>query len=209
MEANKDRISVGDGMTHVLLNMGREEETLKMLCKCINRSAGIDQLTNSIFVLNNFGFDFDWDFKATCLRVGITCDDFEFLFPGAFHERSYKSKDIITIMGQQDKEEIKREILRFRSIFIAAPEEIPLDDLIETLPSVGIMHQEPIHIPKPPEVKIENVEDEKKVVEEQVREDRWMIKDHWLVYLNRLQCYQEEKVSPLFATFGDLLSKCR
>ena len=69
---------------------------------------------NSIFVFSDFGFDFEWDYENKKLLVSLETNQFDFLHPGAFHERVFRSKDLSSVMGNYERETLKREAMKKR-----------------------------------------------------------------------------------------------
>lgn len=99
-------------MNTACLNVNKEKDTIEELCKKINKNARQNDLMNSIFVFSDFVFDFEWDYENKKLLVSLDTDQFDFLHPGAFHERVFRSKDLSSVMGNYERETLKRQAMK-------------------------------------------------------------------------------------------------
>lgn len=134
---DEQKIQISDGMNTAYLNMFRAEETSEKLCRAINKTATTADLFRSIFVITDFTFVFDWDTQNTKLVCGVESDSFTFLHPGSFHERIFRSKDIVAVMSINDQEVEKRTAMK-KKICIPA-EEIDMGELLNIASSGGIV----------------------------------------------------------------------
>ncbi len=138
---DSERIQVSDGMNTAYLNINREAETIEMLCRCINKTAGLKELHSSIFVFSDFTFDFDWDYENLKLNVSLESSSFHFLHPGVFHERVFRSKDLSSVLGKTERETLKRQAMK-KSLEDKAFEGIEMGELFGIKSSGGLIVEE-------------------------------------------------------------------
>ena len=136
-----NRVQVSDGMNTAFLNINRESETLESLCRCINKSASRNELLSSIFLFSDFSFDFDWDYENLKLNVSLECDSFHFLYPGALHERVFRSKDLSAVLGKTERETLKREAMK-KKLNDNPFEGIDMGELFGIVSSGGVIVEE-------------------------------------------------------------------
>lgn len=113
---DESKILLTDGMNNCYLNYSREIETIDILTSSINSSAAMGAAQYSLYVFSDFTFSFDWDYQAKRLIISLNTLDIQFLYPGQFHERIFRSKDLSTVLGQNEKEELKRAVMRRRFV---------------------------------------------------------------------------------------------
>lgn len=135
--AEEGKIQVSDGMNTCYLNIGNEKITEDGLCSQINNSANRDELVNSIFVFEDFIFDFEWDYQNKSLMISLVTDSFHFLHPGILHTRINRSKDLSTVLGGIERESLKRAALK-KKLQINLFEDIEMDELIGITSTGGI-----------------------------------------------------------------------
>jgi hypothetical protein len=134
---DENKIQISDGMNTAYLSMFKTEETIEKLCRSINKTATTSDLFRSIFVISNFTFDFDWDMENTKLMCSVETDCITFLHPGSFHEKIFRSKDIVAVMSQNDQEVEKRNAMKKK---ISAPaDEIDMGELLNISSTGGIV----------------------------------------------------------------------
>ena len=110
--ADDHHLQVSDGMNTCYLNVSRENSTIEALCRKINKSATRQDLLKSIFVVADFLFEFDWDYENKRLMVSLDTDEFDFLHPGAMHEKVFRSKDLTSVLGNLERETLKRNAMK-------------------------------------------------------------------------------------------------
>jgi hypothetical protein len=143
------RVQVSDGMNTCFVNVGREKETTEALCRKINNSATVTDLINSIFVFNDFGFDYEWDYENKRLMVSLETDEFYFLHPGSLHERVFRSKDLNSVLGNLERETLKRQAMK-KKLEVANFEGIDMGELIGITSTGGVAVTEEIVLQKEP-----------------------------------------------------------
>lgn len=135
-------IQLSDGLNTCFLNFGRYTQTREALCKKINRKAGSTDLYKSIYVFSNFTFEVDWDYENKRLMVALDTDDFGFLYPGCIHEKVFRSKDLTSVLGNIQRESLKRAAMMKK---LQAPDcSIDVGELIGTTSSGGLVIDEEI-----------------------------------------------------------------
>lgn len=143
--ADGKNVQVSDGMNTCYLNVSRGKQTVEALCRKINKSATITDLVNSIFVISDFMFDFDWDYDNKKLMVSIETEEFDFLHPGAVHERVFRSKDLTSVLGNLERESLKRHAMKKRlqeSSFVG----IDMGELMGITSSGGVVVEEELKV---------------------------------------------------------------
>lgn len=108
------RIQLSDGMNTCFLNVGREAATIDALCRKINKAATMKDLVKSIYMFCDFTFVFDWDYDNKRLMVSLDTDEFDFLHPGSIHEKVFRSKDLTSVLGNLERETLKRTAMKKR-----------------------------------------------------------------------------------------------
>ena len=135
------RVQLSDGMNTCYLNADRPKATIEALCRKINKAATAKDLAKSIFMFADFEFDFDWDYENKRLMVSLDTDTFEFLHPGCMHEKVFRSKDLTLVLGNLERETLKRTAMKKRlpaSSFM----DIEMGELIGTTSSGGLVVEE-------------------------------------------------------------------
>lgn len=135
------RIQLSDGMNTCYLNADRPRQTIDAMCRKINKAATAKDLFKSIFMVADFRFDFDWDYDNKRLMVALDTDTFEFLHPGCLHEKVFRSKDLTSVLGNLERETLKRTAMKKRlpaSSFM----DIEMGELIGTTSTGGLVVEE-------------------------------------------------------------------
>lgn len=217
--ADGKRIQVSDGMNTCYLNVTREKETAEELCRRINKSATIADLVNSIFIISDFMFDFEWDYDNKRLMVSIETDSYDFLHPGSVHERVFRSKDLTSVLGNLERESLKRHAMKKRlqeTSFVG----IDMGELMGITSSGGVVIEDELKIAKVqtcpnanPTIplaisKISNQEGQKpSSAEETSPLDKCLLRKGWLTF----PLYESDSVPTcggIYETFDDFLDKC-
>lgn len=146
--ADGTRIQVSDGMNTCYVNINRGKETGEALCRAINRSATVPDLYNSVFLFNDFEFDFEWDYENKRLMVSLETDSFYFLNPGgSLVKKAVGSKDLNSVLGNLQRESLKRQAMKKR-LQASSFEGIDMGELIGITSTGGIAIDDELRINK-------------------------------------------------------------
>lgn len=140
------RVQLSDGMNTCYLNSSRPLSTIEAMCRKINKAAVAKDLIKSIFVFSDFAFDFDWDYDNKRLMVSLDTNDFDFLYPGCLHEKVFRSKDLTSVLGNLERETLKRTAMK-KKLPASSCGDIDMGELIGITSSGGIVEEEIIATP--------------------------------------------------------------
>ncbi len=209
---DEKRLQVSDGMNTAYLNIGREIETRDALCKCINKLAKLSDLVNSIFVFSDFTFEFEWDYEHKKLMVSIDTDNFDFLHPGSLHERVFRSKDLSTVLGNHERETLKRQAMKKRlqnQTFVG----IEVDEILNVVSTGGVAIQEEEIISEIPKRSMHGISSgtanssAPNALGDHAPFDKCLIRNGWLTF----PLIQNDKIpleGGLYETFESFLEQC-
>lgn len=218
--ADGNRLQVSDGMNTCFVNVNREKETTEALCRQINNSATVTDLINSIFIFNDFGFDYDWDYDNKRLMVSLETDDFFFLHPGSLHERVFRSKDLTSVLGNLERETLKRQAMK-KKFDDTTFEGIDMGELIGITSSGGLIPTEDpsgqgeqtsagVGAAVPTSFDIGNlagIRSSRGMREESTTLNKCIIKDDWLKF-PFIETDDVPTGGELFETFEEFMEKC-
>lgn len=211
------RIQLSDGMNTCYLNADRPTATVESLCRKINKAATAKDLFKSIFVFSDFIFEFDWDYENKRLMVSLDTDDFDFLFPGSMHEKVFRSKDLTSVLGNLERETLKRNAMKKK---LPATSSIGIDmgELIGITSSGGIIMEDELlaaqassKAPLPSSVvgiDMSNLNRKGQPEPEKGTITKSLMKNGWLTF-PLLESESIPTTGGLFETFEEFIQQCK
>lgn len=211
------RIQLSDGMNTCYLNSDRPKSTIEALCRKINKAATAKDLVKSIYMVADFKFEFDWDYDNKRLMVSLDTDTFEFLHPGCLHEKVFRSKDLTSVLGNLERETLKRTAMK-KKLPASSFMDIEMGELIGTTSSGGlVVEEELLNAAESTKVlvpssmigkNLNNLGGRGMAAEESGTIIKSLMKNGWLTFPH-LESENVPTTGGLFDSFEEFLQKCK